>query len=448
MKLKTCLQVFFLFIVGVSMVLGEQVKWNGKENKFIASHSFDNLDSNSTFDVTATPANNWVFVTDDPKPTAGIHWDIKTNKTNIAEANVTVDSPLSNPELFGTAMEGKIELVIKTDTEEGEEIETRREDWEMNANEFYIHSIAPKNFDEVEVVWGGEMDFKVQTWKEASKTRWKLKDSKIKYTGDTFSIKKEDFEGEKPKIPKPGKYTLQANGSNGMKDTMLVDIIPPKLTLVAIDASNPDKVKAKYKLEPDSVTLDGEFKVGDRVQKKKGLSGSFEFEFDQHILMSGKTPITLTMPMGIKSEESATGTRKQPAGKGVVKAYFLFEGGGIRLYSHNAGEYSNYDVTYSVPFSGKTTYIGKSLASLRTGDNPNDSVVWTENHQFSFEAKATGMDRDNGIEPSVQYRKRTHDEWVNQKKIKGTSTCASLYHKSEEQFAFPILSNVITNVIK
>lgn len=98
-------------------------------------------------------------------------------------------------------------------------------------------------------------------------------------------------------------------------------------------------------------------------------------------------------------------------------AYFFFEGIGLKKFDHAALERSNYDISYSVPFSGKTTFLGTSYAGLVNPlwDNPSEKVTWTETHRFSFESKSPIMDTLNSISPSEEARILKHNKWCGEK---------------------------------
>jgi hypothetical protein len=206
------------------------------------------------------------------------------------------------------------------------------------------------------------------------------------------------------------------------------------LTLVNIDASDPNAANANYSLNPGLSgkayfvkALNGN-PYGD--WQEKNVSANFSFTFNQDDLYDGTQLVCMFYATSVDSSSSCIGSVEDVAidyafahDSEIVTAEFL--GAGLKLYEHSLTE-SYRKVTYSVPYSGKTWKVIDSTAGLKVNQDPISA--WAESHRFSFQQQWTGYTSEFQ-DPMYQYwrfKTMQHDFWVDQGPYQGLTSVNSL----------------------
>lgn len=136
-------------------------------------------------------------------------------------------------------------------------------------------------------------------------------------------------------------------------------------------------------------------------------------------------------------------TRKQTnQAQEVLCAIFLGEGLGTRIYAHKLLEIYH-QVTYSITCSGKTIWLGSSMAALYVnGDYQNDPLsngiddtAWSELHKYNHSGGSTSpvqMQFITGLglgNPETLYRESDSSLWVSAGGlIRGIATTTTLVY--------------------
>jgi len=185
-----------------------------------------------------------------------------------------------------------------------------------------------------------------------------------------------------------------------------------KLTLLSVDASNPTAAKAKYRLEPDSVSGSAHFNVRG-TNATRLVSGTFDFFFDQtRLLDEAGEPMNLLVESDAVCELNVTiqVDYRHVSAQELLTTYFLFEGVGLKTYVHKLNELYKV-ITYPVEYSGKTWELSAALVTLGIGTHP---ITGGESHKYSFQTAYQAMpDCGAVISGESPYCKRlTTGVWV------------------------------------
>jgi len=182
------------------------------------------------------------------------------------------------------------------------------------------------------------------------------------------------------------------------------------------------------------------------------MSGSFNLLFKQNIYSSAiKLSLSKNDKLITSSEENLTAQSIGTKGdNSTVTVYFTFEGGGIRTYPHYVTEKDYCYVTYSVTYTGKTNYLGTSLASLGVSDNPNEAITWAEAHSYSFDSTETYMTYNStgDLDPTTLDKILENKKWVANDSITGIFKCKTIYHNSEKVYGIIMSGGQINVSIK
>jgi len=215
--------------------------------------------------------------------------------------------------------------------------------------------------------------------------------------------------------------------------------------ILNVDASDPNNTKVNCRVVPESVVLDSAtFTAPGKTETKEHLSGHFAFSYDQSDLdwdrPENLSPETIRLVAAVGEESKAAECtvnrirRATPQAREIVSAYFLAEGVGLRMYTHKLIEIYD-EITYSVPCSGRTRWVGTSMAALFL-DNDYENIGdldWSESHRYTYTAggtDTTGMVADpDGIgNPNTRYKKSTAAEFLPPNNLAGIATVTSLIY--------------------
>jgi hypothetical protein len=243
-----------------------------------------------------------------------------------------------------------------------------------------------------------------------------------------------------------------------------IDIVVFVVTARNVDVPDPIGAKAYYQVIPGSVVLDSAtFAAPGTTQVKTGVSGIFDFVFDQTKLTTQYPPtvtpqmINLTVKKGTTScnitFEASRVWKITPESAEGLMAFFPVEGVGWRSYAHKLHEVYH-DVTYSISFSGKTIWVGKSTALLYEGVD-YENLVWTEQHKYQYGGGSTtyqGMSPPTGpiiIGPKTESRESSADLWPPIQALKGIAKCTGLVYDYNGGIAFasPIVNSSVDRSI-
>ena len=232
-------------------------------------------------------------------------------------------------------------------------------------------------------------------------------------------------------------YTLKAGtGSNPESlenETTGKKVSIVKVEVLNVDASSPSATKVNYKVtggQLPSVT----FTAPKKRETRTNISeGDFYFTFDQNNLSWHHTnTISLDTDSCGKLDVTATRTDKRtPDAQELLIAYFLIPGVGYRQYNHWLAE-EYHSVSYSVPFSGKTIWLGKSFSKLNIHMDWQHISNWIEKHKYTYASGSTtekSMVRYGGWGVARHLYRRTRkpeDIWPVMDQLNGIARTASL----------------------
>ncbi|RKY35750.1 MAG: hypothetical protein DRP78_05220 [Candidatus Omnitrophota bacterium] len=220
-----------------------------------------------------------------------------------------------------------------------------------------------------------------------------------------------------------------------------------------INATDPENTIVNYHLEPsDIVITSANFNAPGESETKSNLSGNFYFTFDQNDLdwdyEGNVTPqiIQLICNVGATSQTvtiNATRVRKVTTqAQEVIYAFFLGQGLGNRIYTHKLQEIYH-KISYSIPYSGKTVWVGVSMAALYVNgdyrESPYDNGIgdadWAELHKYIYSGGSTtaiGMNIAIGLGvPSTLYKDCSSNCWFEENNLKGIATTTALLYYYE-----------------
>jgi hypothetical protein len=219
-----------------------------------------------------------------------------------------------------------------------------------------------------------------------------------------------------------------------------VNVTVVEVEILNVDATNPTNTNVNYQVVPSSIILDTvTFNAPGTTQTRSNVSGSFYFTFDQTNLSLGDSVIGLTAikyDWTIVSNTIANRERKVTLqAQEIVTAYFLVEGVGTRIYRHGLTEIYH-QVFYSVPYSGKTTWVGESRASLYLGGDYSNigDLDWGETHKYIYlggETDPQDMTTSFGLgNPDTRYKESFDNIWPEPTGLTGIATVKHLFYDS------------------
>ena len=239
--------------------------------------------------------------------------------------------------------------------------------------------------------------------------------------------------------------------------------------VVSVDASDPQNTKVNYRISPPNATIDiATFVVGQSSpQTQSNLSGDFFLTFNQNSLTEPigtpktETIISLVVTVGGNSfdpieiiatrENNGAGTASE-----LVNPFFPIEGvGASRFYLHESISEFYQEISYTVPYSGKTIWTTYSSSSLDPGPDP--IVTWGEEHQYTSPDGNTlwiGMTPPEGPillpTPTTQYREVNDEHWFTPISLTGLCKVSSLIWDtgSGVVVAFPIINASVDTTLK
>ncbi|MGH8016889.1 MAG: hypothetical protein ACREIA_01150 [Opitutaceae bacterium] len=208
-----------------------------------------------------------------------------------------------------------------------------------------------------------------------------------------------------------------------------VEECPFSISSLTVDATVPSETKVNYSIGFPTNLNSLEFLVDGIASEVRNdvEPGPITFYFDQNQLPNppgGGTTETAIVLRATFREETWEASRivarregcGSPDASELVSAYFLGEGGGLRLIEHKIiNEFWDRVVYDGATYFGRTIFTEYSCATLR---DPEDEYTWGEQHRYSTHSESTPyvnmipLSGSHILDPNYNYREVLDSRWI------------------------------------